>query len=170
MRRICALAVVVLLVFAGCGVAKPSLGKMREPKSYTFEDVYRWSDGVEVSVTEIQHARMTAEDVEDSDPAGKVGEALVRFSLRIRNGSERTLLSVSGDITVRYGPDGKQAPQRYPANQDVLGIGHIQPGKAKSIAETFAVPSEYQGEVALDFELDSDREPATFSGSVESAR
>ena len=165
-RFIWALAVFVLLAFSGCSVAKLSPSKLLEPRSHTFQDVYRWSDGVEVSVTEIRHARMTAEDVKDSDPGGKVGEALVRFSLRVTNGSEETLRSVTGDITVRYGPDGKRAPQRYPAHEDVLGIGHIQAGKAKSITETFAVPSKYQSDVALDFEVDEDHELATFSGSV----
>lgn len=153
-------------------VPTPSARPSTPPPSATPEPAdtlgatFEWADGVEVSVTKMERARMTAEDVEDSDPDGKVGETLVRFFVKVTNGSPETLRDLYCDMTVSYGPDGISADERFPVGEEVEDIDTIQPGRAKTVTETFTIPAKFQGEVTLDFELDGDHDPATFSGAV----
>lgn len=109
---------------------------------------------------------MTAEDVEDSDPDGKVGEPLVRFYFKVTNGSDSKIEDLYGEATVTYGPDGLEAEERYPVYQDAEDIDNVQAGRSKTVTSSYAIPVKYQDEVTVDFELDSEHETATFSGSA----
>lgn len=128
---------------------------------------YEWSDGVEVSIVKVTFSKMTKADVEDVDPDGRVGQDLVRFYIRVKNGSTDALDDVAGDVTVSYGADGEQAEQRFTEDQDFEEFGTIRAGRAKTISETYAIPRKAQKDVTLDFDLDlGTHEIATFNGAV----
>ncbi|MFD1079881.1 hypothetical protein, partial [Longispora fulva] len=136
-------------------------------KGFSEGSKYVWSDDVEVSIVKVKFSKMTQADGEDVDLDGKVGQDLVRFYMRVRNGSTAPLDDVAGEVTVSYGADGEQAEQRFTKDQEFEEFGTIRAGRAKTISETYAIPRKAQGDVTLDFDLDlGTHEVATFSGPV----
>lgn len=109
---------------------------------------------------------MTKADVEDVDPDGTAGDDLVRFYVRVTNGTANDLKDLYGGMTVSYGDGGDQARQAFTTEQGFEEYGTIRSGRSKTISATFAVPAKSQRNVTMDFELDNDHAVASFIGSV----
>lgn len=132
-----------------------------------FNQVYTYTDGVEIEVTKLKHGEVSRSDAEYSDPV-KAGAAWVTVTFRVRNGSEERLEDAYQITTLTYGPDGEEAETPYLASQpdDKDLDGTILPGKSRSGSETFAVPRKYQDDVQLEIDFESGHETAVFAGSI----
>lgn len=139
-----------------------------EPDVASFSEKYTYEDGVQVEVIKIVHGKVTRKDKADYAD-DKIGTPYVQFQVRVKNGSKTRLKDISNYFTVTYGPDGEEAGANYfPStdNSDTDLDGAILPGKSKVAADTFAIPTKYQGDVVLEFGFDDVHEAAIFSGSV----
>lgn len=129
----------------------------------TFTDKIVYPDGVEVEFTKIKHGKVSADDAEYDDTVKK-GDPYVIFTLRVRNGSEEKLDTLT-HVSVTYGPDGEEAEAWIGSKFD-LPSGALLPGKAKTGEAAFLIPAKYQDDVTAEVGVTFEHATAIFTGSL----
>jgi hypothetical protein len=129
-----------------------------------FGEKYVYSDGLEVEVIKIRNGRFTASQVEYADDVKK-GDAYSVFTIRIRNGSPKTV-ELLGSVAVTYGPDGEPAEQTYSLDEAEELSGKLIKGKSRSAGFVFLIPTRFYDDVVLEVSPDFEHDSAVFSGSI----
>ena len=161
MRPVLRLVLVVLLLLTGplraCeSLASPaeSAAVGRRPPGFT--EVYPYTDGIEVQVTEVWTGR-------------RLGSSVVELTVTVRNGSEHTFDAwIRGDL--RYGA------HRLPAIRFLTPPGPDDSGSTQLIAIgecsdpyrlSFVVPASSHDDVMFTLAIDAGRhDPAVFVGEL----
>jgi hypothetical protein len=124
-----------------------------------------YEDGLEVEVIRIQTGRFTAQQAQDGMDGEKKGDPHAKFTVRVRNGSKKTV-ELNASATVVYGSDGIEAVKSYAVDSDSGLTGKLLPGKARSSAAVYLSPESIFGDVVLEFNADFEHEAAMFGGSI----
>ena len=126
-----------------------------------FGEKFVYPDGLEVEITRLRHGKLTDKEWKDGYDDAPAPD-WVRVTIRVRNNTGgRVDVSETSDVT--YGPDGEQAGKYL----DTGSLdGPLVAGKAKTQRLQVFVPVEYQDDVVWVQNVDYEREPAIFVGSI----
>ncbi len=121
-----------------------------------FGHVAKGNDGLTVDVTKAKARAWGA----DNDVAGKKGDRVVEFTVKLHNGTGEDFHAGHAHPTVKYGPDQTHATRTDDARfDDVIAAG-------KSDTEKFAFVIPDDDNVTMTFGLGGSEPAATFTGSI----
>jgi len=143
----------------------PSSTTVAAPKPVPLTPNYRYPDGLELTITQITHAKLDGFHATD-DPNAKPGDPYTIVTVSLRNGTHHEVeAAFVGQL--RYGPR-KLTAHRVNLNDNVGGVASLSPGEMSSPYDMgFLVPADAQRDVILQVTVDLGRhQPATFAGSL----
>jgi hypothetical protein len=143
----------------------PSSTTMVAPKPVPLSPNYRYPDGLELTITQITHAKLDGFRATD-DPNAKPGDPYTIVTVTLRNGTHHEVeAAFVGQL--RYGPR-KLTAHRVNLNDSVFVVASLSPGERSSPYDMgFLVPADGQRDVILQVTVDLGRhQPATFAGSL----
>jgi hypothetical protein len=114
-----------------------------------FNQVYKFPDGVEVSIPRIQ----------------KKSEGII-FTVKIKNNGVDTFDTTDVEVNATYGADGIQADSAYTLDSDDYFEGKVLPKRSRSATYSFKIPASGRGDVQLEVYPSYDGDPAVFQGSL----
>jgi hypothetical protein len=154
------LMVVVLLLAGPCGACGPGTTPERPPdverRPPGLTEVYSYTDGIEVQVSDLWTGRL-------------LGVPVVELAVTLRNGSPHTFEALLGG-ELRYGPHRRLA-LRYDSlpwpdergSMQLVAIGE----QSEPYQLSFVVPPSGRDDLELDLAIDTGaHEPAVFAGAV----
>jgi hypothetical protein len=145
---------------------EPTEEPTEEQAPANFHEKYTYRDGLQVEVIRIKLGHYTRAEIENgyADKKEKPGDPYAQFTVRIRNGSKKTVQLIQS-ATVTYGPDGVEAKSSHVLDDADLG-GKLIPGKSRSATAAWLIPEKWYGDVVMEISPDIDHSSAVFSGSI----
>jgi hypothetical protein len=143
----------------------PSSTTVAAPKPVPLTPNYRYPDGLELTITQITHAKLDGFHATD-DPNAKTGDPYTIVTVSLRNGTHHEVeAAFQGQL--RYGPR-KLPAHRVNLNDSVFVVASLSPGEKSSLYDMgFLVPADGRRDVILQVIVDLGRhQPATFAGSL----
>jgi len=117
-----------------------------------------YDDGLVISVGNLKRGRVP--DYNDHP-----GEPMVRFDVRIKNGSALRMSGDSATVSLSYGVDGREADSVYLENSEGL-TGTIAKGRNKTGTYAFEVPAKHMQNLVIEVAPDYEHDPALFEAAV----
>jgi hypothetical protein len=127
----------------------PAKAKQQKPATASFGDSYKWSDGLQASVSGVrsytpsQYAAGT-----------KPGDAAIIITVKIRNGTKKPFDPSLFTVHVKAGADGVQAEQIFDNSSGLGFTGTILPGSSATQKFAYDIPKGATG--TLDVEVEPD--------------
>ena len=125
-----------------------------------FNGEAKYDDGVTVSTGGFSEGVVTEEGA-----GAMTGATYVLFTVKVRNGSERTLDLSAVVPTMVYGPDQVPAAPLYTGVQVADLVGKVAAGASAEGRYAFMVPADAT-KTALNLDLNGTHAPATFTGDL----
>lgn len=130
-------------------------------KAAPFDGVVRWQDGLRLDIVSVEQGK-----VEGHGPGVIVGEPSTALTLRMTNGSGRTVSLNGVVVTMLYGPDQRQARPVYDDAdaRDLTGV--LRPGRSATAVYIFSVPRSELDQLRMYVDFDGVHTVALFRGSL----
>jgi hypothetical protein len=118
-----------------------------------------YDDGLVISIGNIRKSKVP----EYNDHPG---EPMVRFDVRIKNGTTYRMDATGASVTLSYGADGRTAPSIWVDGDDYGFTGTLAKGRSKTVGYSFEVPTKHQKDMIIEVTPDYERSAALFEASV----
>jgi hypothetical protein len=155
---------VAALIVAEQGIPAPAPSAGSEVVAFGDDHGIVWDDKVQASV-------LSAESYQpDPDAAGLFpGHRGVRITIKITNGSTEPVDLTDAAVTLKAGPDGRQAERLFDVGNGIgAGFeGSVAPGRSATADYGFSVSPENLGLLDVELAPNLDYVPAIFEGAAD---